>query len=75
MKVGDLVKPGRMQLLNCARIGIIVSIHRARGKVLHGTAIDEDYALVMWSEKSGIFTDQISQERLSQIERVINESR
>ena len=74
MNIGDLVQPGRMNLLNCAKIGIIISIIR-RSEHDMGGERTEDYALVMWSEKPGIFTDQISHERISQLESVINASR
>ena len=74
MKIGDLVKPGRMQLLNCAQVGIIISIIRRSEHDMGGEHV-EDYAVVMWSEKPGIFTDQISHERMSQLESIINEDR
>jgi hypothetical protein len=71
MKVGDLVKPGKMHLLNNARIGIIISISSIQRHDLSVTALAEDCALVMWSEKPGIFTEQLSSERLILLERVI----
>jgi len=76
MKVGDLVKPAAAQLLNCAKIGIIISIIQ-RSEHDMGGERTEDYALVMWSEKPGIFTDQISHERISLIDKieVVSESR
>jgi hypothetical protein len=65
-----------MQLLNNARIGIIISIEPSTGPDM-GSEATEEYALVMWAKKPGIFTDQISQERLSLIDKieVVSESR